>query len=172
MRSNNASLIQGVLLTVILITTANTPAMRQFIFSNFQLLIVATCVAGIFYLQVHKAIRAKERRLKEKIKDQSELINNLLLANSINTRLLRDIAIPRLFENDTEDLVKRLRDSGLNLSELSGYGLNKRIIAQYEMFYYLSKIEEQQNQLNSLTKANIESINLTVVRDMTKEVVG
>jgi hypothetical protein len=168
MRSHKASFIQGVLLLIILCTAVNTTGIRQLVFEHLQLFIIATCVAGIFYLQAHKLIRARERRLKEKIKDQSDLINNLLLANSINTRLVRDIALPQLFEKDMHHFMERLRESNLNVAELNGYGLNKKILAHYELFHYLGKAAEQQDKLNSAAKNNTEAASLSVVREMGK----
>src|SRR5438105_5432000 len=98
MKTAYATLVQIILAVILLFTSVLTPDIRQFVFNHLQFVVIGICITGILYVQTLKTINTKEKKLKGKIKYQSQLIENLLLANSINVRVLKDIAIPQLFE--------------------------------------------------------------------------
>ena len=76
----------------------------------------------------------------------------------MNTRLVRDIAIPRLFEQNADDFVNQLHESGLTIPELSNYGFDKNIISQYELLYYLNKVKEKKDLLDKPSNSAVISL--------------
>ena len=113
-------------------------------------------------MQTLKIINTGEKKLKGKMKHQAQLIDNLLLANSINARLLKEIAIPELFEHHTDEIISRMHASGLSLTELINFGIDRNIIAHYELVYYIGKAKEQQELLSAPKLLNEDVLNSQV----------
>jgi hypothetical protein len=164
MRTHHATLMQIILALILFTTAAFTPAIRQFIFNHTHWLIIGVCSAGIFYLQTLKIARAGERRLKSKLKQQTQLIDNLLLSNAIQAKLLKDIALPELFDMHADEFTARLHASGITVSELMKYGIDPNIIAHYELYYYIGKAKEQQELLTAPKKTNGDMINTPILK--------
>lgn len=164
MRTHRATLVQIILALILFITAAFTPAIRQFIFNHTQWMIIGVCITGIFYLQTLKITDAGERRLKSKIKQQSQIIDGLLMSNSIQAKLLKDIALPELFEMHADEFTARLYASGITITELMNYGIDPNIIAHYELYYYIGKAKEQQELLNAPKKTNGDIINTPILK--------
>jgi|GEM_PF-6259889 hypothetical protein len=164
MRTHHATLVQIILALILFVTAFFTPAIRQFIFNHTHWMIIGVCIAGIFYLQTLKITSAGERRLKSKIKHQSQIIDNLLVSNSIQAKLLKDIALPELFERHADEFTARLYASGVTITELMNYGIDPNIIAHYELYYYIGKAKEQQELLSTSKKTNGDIINTPILK--------
>ena len=156
MRTHYATLVQIVLSLIFIVTSIATPSIRIFLFNHLQWVLIGICICGILYLQVLKVIYSEGRRLKTKIKNQSQLIDTLLMSGSIHGRILKDIVIPELFEHNADEFISRLHASGISTGELVNYGIDRKIIAHYELYYYIGKAKEQQELLNAHMKANTD----------------
>ena len=166
MRTHHATLMQLILALILITTTAFTPAIREFIFNHLKWMIIGICITGILYIQTLKIIYAGEKRLRNKIKHQSQIIDGLLISGSINAKLLKNIAIPELFERHSDEFIARLHASGITISELMNYGIDPTIIARYELFYYIGKAKEQQELLNVGKKTNGDIINTPILKEV------
>ncbi|MFT3823189.1 MAG: hypothetical protein QM731_04680 [Chitinophagaceae bacterium] len=158
MKVNYAIILQLVLACAFLFFSVDLLHVRKFTFGDLRPAIASVCLVGILYIQMLKILKDKEKKIKEKLKLQSQLINSLILKNSMNTRLVRDIAIPRLFEQSADELVNQLHDSGLTIPELSNYGFDKNIISQYELLYYLNKVKEKKDLLDKPSNSAVISL--------------
>lgn len=170
MRTHFAILVQIILSLVLIVTSIFTPSIRIFLFNHLQWVIIGMCITGILYVQVLKSIYKEGKRLKTKIKNQSQLIDTLLISGSIHGRILKDIAIPELFEHNPDEFISRLHALGFGTSELINLGIDRKIIAHYELYYYIGKAKEQQELLNAHKKANIDEpvINNTpIIKEIT-----
>lgn len=154
MRTHRATVVQIVVSLILIITSVFTPAIRLLLFNHVQWIVIAMCVTGILYLQTLKIIYAGEKKLKAKIKHQSQLIDGLLHSNALNAGILKDIAIPELFKQNADEFIARLHASGISITELVNFGIDRNIIAHYELFYYIGKAREQQELLTNAKKLN------------------
>ncbi len=158
MKINYAIVLQLVLASAFIFLSVDLLQIRKFTFSDIRSSVASVCLVGILYIQMLKVLKDKEKKIKEKLKLQSQLINSLILKNSMNTRLVRDIAIPRLFEQNADDFVNQLHESGLTIPELSNYGFDKNIISQYELLYYLNKVKEKKDLLDKPSNSAVISL--------------
>ena len=156
MRAHYATMVQIVLSLILTATSIFTPTIRIFLFNHLQWVVIGFCITGILYIQVLKAIYREGKRLKTKIKNQSQLIDTLLISGSIQGRILKEIVIPELFEHNADEFISRLHASGISTGELINYGIDRKIIAHYELYYYIGKAKEQQELLNAHKKANTD----------------
>jgi hypothetical protein len=169
MRPQQASLAQILLVFILIITLALTPAIREFIFNNKQWLIVGVCITGIVFLQMLKTLYSVEKRLKTKTKQQSELINTSLLSSSLNARLLKEYVLPELFEQNPDECIARLHACGISINDLKNIHIDQNIIARFELFYYLGKAKEQQELLNATKKTNGDIVNIPTIKEIAGE---
>ena len=156
MRTRYAILVQIVLSLILIATSIVTPTIRKFLFNHLQWVIIGICIIGILYVQMLKVIYSEGKKLKAKIKNQSQLIDTLLISGSIHGRILKEIVIPELFEHNADEFIARLHASGISTGELINYGIDRKIIAHYELYYYIGKAKEQQELLNAHKKANTD----------------
>ncbi|THU35878.1 hypothetical protein FAM09_21020 [Niastella caeni] len=169
MRPQQATLAQIVLVLILILTIALTPAIREFIFNNKEWLIVVVCITGIVFIQALKTIYSAEKRLKSKIKQQTESLNASVLSGSFNSRLLKDFVIPELFEQNPDACIARLHACGISIHDMKSLQIDQNIIARLELFYYLGKAKEQQDLLNAAKKANGDTVNTPILKEITGE---
>jgi hypothetical protein len=142
MRTHFANVVQIILSLVLIVTSIFTPSIRIFLFNHLQWVIIGICITGILYVQILKAIYREGKRLRAKIRNQTQLIDTLLISSSIHGRILKDIAIPELFEQNADEFTSRLHASGISTRELVNLGIDRNIIAHYELYYYIGKAKE------------------------------
>jgi hypothetical protein len=170
MRTHYANLVQIVLSLILVAAAIVTPTIRIFLFNHLQWVIIGICITGILYVQVLKVIYGEGKRLKAKIKNQSQLIDTLLISGSLQGRILKDIVIPEMFERNADEFISKLHESGISTAELINFGIDRKIIAHYELYYYIGKAKEQQELLNAHKKANTDEpmiSNAPVIKEIT-----
>jgi hypothetical protein len=169
MKPYQASLLQVILALIVIVTSAGTPAIREFIFNNMQWLIVVVCITGIVFIQALKAIFAVDKRLKAKVKQQTHLLNSLAKSNVISARILKDLLMPGLFEQNPDQFIAHLHACGIAISDLKDFGIDQSIIARYELFYYIGKAKEQQDIIYGSKKTNGDIVNTPTLKEITGE---
>ena len=170
MRMHFATVVQIILSLILIVTSIFTPAIRIFLFNHLQWVIIGICITGILYVQMLKAIYREGKRLRTKIRNQTQLIDTLLISSSIHGRILKHIAIPELFEQNADGFISRLHASGIGTSELINFGVDRNIIAHYELYYYIGKAKEQQEVLNTHKKVNTDEpviSNTPIIKEIT-----
>lgn len=169
MKPQHATLAQTVLVLILIVTCAYTPAIREFIFNNIQWLIVGICIIGIVFLQALKTIFEVDKQLKAKVKQQTQLLNTLAKSNVTSARILKDLLIPGLFEQNPDQFIAHLHTCGIAISDLKNFGIDQTIIARYELFYYIGKAKEQQEIINGSKKTNGDIVNIPTIKEIAGE---
>lgn len=168
MKPYQASLLQLFLALILFVTCAFTPAIREFIFNNMQWLIVGVCITGIVFLQALKTIFEVEKRVKAKVTQQTHLLNTIAKSNITSSRILKDILIPGLFEQNPDQFIAHLHACGIAIGDLKNFGIDQTIIARYELFYYIGKAKEQQDIIFG-KKTNGDIVNTPTLKEITGE---
>ena len=169
MKPQQASLLQLILALILIVTCAFTPTIREFIFNNIQWLIVGVCITGIVFIQALKTIFEVDKQLKAKVKQQTQLLNALAKSNVISARILKDLLIPGLFEQNPDQFLAHLHACGIAINDLKNFGIDQTIIARYELFYYIGKAKEQQDIIYGGKKTNGDIVNTPTLKEITGE---
>ena len=120
---------------------------------------VAGAIAFFFVLWIYYSakvyIQKVNNEMIDKIEDKykafTEVFSKFMIYSSITNKLVRDIVLPKMKDEELADL---LFDKRYFLDELKKYGINEKAIKLIELKYLEEKIEEIKKEINEFDRDN------------------